>query len=99
MAFGCSSLGSIYHVVLTVLGATTGPVVGLFFLGIFVPRANKIGAFFGLTVSTLLMVCLSIVANYEHPYSHYIITQTFANSSAGCVNYEPAEMAMREQMK
>jgi len=102
MAFACSNLGSIFHIVLTILGATSGPVVGLFFLGIFFPRANKFGAFFGLALSSALMLALSILANVEQPYRHFIITKTLYNgteNTAGCVQYDEMEALLRSNMK
>jgi Na+/proline symporter len=86
---------------LTILGATSGPVVGLFFLGIFFPRANKNGAFFGLAISSFLMLALSLISNIEHPYRHFIITNSFDNNSmaAGCMEYGEQEMLQRTQMK
>uniref|UniRef100_A0AC34FCU1 Sodium-coupled monocarboxylate transporter 2 n=1 Tax=Panagrolaimus sp. ES5 TaxID=591445 RepID=A0AC34FCU1_9BILA len=57
----------------TTLGAAAGPLVGLFFLGIFSERANKNGAFAGLTVSSILMLILSVSNNIEKPYSRYVL--------------------------
>ena len=102
MAFACSNFGGIFQIVLTILGATSGPVVGLFFLGIFFPRANKFGAFFGLALSALLMLLMSAVSNVEQPYCNFVITDTAGggvNTSAGCVEYAEAETLRRAVMK
>ena len=99
MAFACSNLGGIFHVVLTILGATSGPVVGLFFLGIFFPNANKIGAFVSLALSSLAMLGLSVLSNLEPPYRLFAIPRSLGNSSAGCLPYEGQEAATKAQMR
>lgn len=46
-AFLASSLGSLIQVSLGVIGAIYGPVLGMFLLGVLVPRANNTGALVG----------------------------------------------------
>ena len=68
----------------TTLGAAAGPLVGLFFLGIFCPRANKHGAFAGLITASLLMVVLSVSNNIEKPYSRYVLPLVQNSSNPNC---------------
>lgn len=57
----------------TTLGAVSGPLVGLFFLGVFFPRANKIGAYAGLGVALVFICTCSISYNIQKPYKNYIL--------------------------
>lgn len=68
--------------------------VGLFFLGIFFPRANKHGAFVGLIGSGLVMLCCSVMNNIDMPYQHYVLTHSTNETSLGCVNYSGQERLM-----
>jgi len=96
LAFACHNLGGIFHVVVTILGATTGPLVGLFFLGIFFPRANKYGAFVGMFGSAVIMITCSIMNNIEKPYHPYMNLAEPANfTSASCLAYSVEEMTGR----
>ncbi|KAL3101244.1 hypothetical protein niasHT_028000 [Heterodera trifolii] len=97
MAFACSNLGGIFNVVLTIIGATSGPLVGLFFLGIFFPRANKIGAFVAFFLSTFLLLFCTFMSNVQKPYQNYALTEYASNSSksGACVNYEENEAQRR----
>ena len=50
LAFLLGHLGSIFEVTLTVLGVIGGPVGGCFFMGLFLPFVNKVGALVGMVV-------------------------------------------------
>lgn len=65
LAFACHNLGGIFQIIITILGATTGPLVGLFFLGVFFPMSNRNGALSGLIVSTLIMISCAIMNNID----------------------------------
>uniref|UniRef100_A0A914HJ04 Sodium/solute symporter n=1 Tax=Globodera rostochiensis TaxID=31243 RepID=A0A914HJ04_GLORO len=100
MAFACTNLGGIFNVVLTIIGATSGPLVGLFFLGIFFPGANKIGAFVAFVLSTVGLLFCTLMSNVQMPYRKYAITAygAIGNESApaaACVAYEGAEAFRR----
>ncbi|KAI3422054.1 hypothetical protein GPALN_012591 [Globodera pallida] len=100
MAFACTNLGGIFNVVLTIIGATSGPLVGLFFLGIFFPGANKIGAFVAFVLSTVGLLFCTLMSNVQMPYRNYAITAygAIGNESApaaACVAYEGAEAFRR----
>lgn len=56
LAFLAKSMGSLVQAALGISGAITGPILGIFTLGMFVERANETGAIVG-TVSAL-MTCL-----------------------------------------
>lgn len=74
MAYACKLLGGIFQVVVATLGATSGPIAGLFFLGLFFPKANRNGAVIGFFVSSALMIAISIFYNYEKPYENYVLS-------------------------
>ena len=99
MAFACSNLGGIFQIILTTLGAISGPLVGLFFLGIFFPKANKIGAFFGLWIGIIFMILLCLFSNLNQPYKNFVLTSTSKNiintTSAGCLKYDEMETLNR----
>lgn len=74
MAFVCKLLGGIFQVVVATLGATSGPIAGLFFLGLFFPSANRNGAVVGFFSSSALMIIISIFYNLEKPYEDYVLS-------------------------
>lgn len=59
------------------LGAGGGPLVGLFMLGIFFPRANKYGALVAVTVAVSFFAFCSIGYNLNNPYSNYALPTNF----------------------
>lgn len=81
-----SSLTVNIQVVITIIGATVGPIAGVFFLGVFAPRANKHGAIVGFFVSSILMISISISYNIEKPYELYVLPMQTApgTTSAMC---------------
>ncbi|KAE9546899.1 hypothetical protein FO519_009889 [Halicephalobus sp. NKZ332] len=87
LAFACDYMEGIFHTAATVLGASTGPLVGLFFLGIFFPRANKIGAFAGLSTASVLMLLCSISNHIEKPYKNYVLPLVHNVSNSNCANF------------
>uniref|UniRef100_A0A914PR44 Sodium-coupled monocarboxylate transporter 1 n=1 Tax=Panagrolaimus davidi TaxID=227884 RepID=A0A914PR44_9BILA len=84
LAFACDYMGGIFNAATTTLGAAAGPLVGLFFLGIFSERANKNGAFAGLAISSFLMIILSVSNNIEKPYSRYVLPLVQNASNPTC---------------
>ncbi|KAL7076865.1 hypothetical protein ACQ4LE_003690 [Meloidogyne hapla] len=99
MAFACTNLGGIFQIILTTLGAISGPLVGLFFLGIFFPKANKFGAFIGLGIGIFVMIILCLLSNINQPYRNFVISSNNLklnnNTSAGCLKYEEVENLKR----
>jgi sodium-coupled monocarboxylate transporter 8/12 len=80
MAFACKLLGGIFQVVVATLGATSGPIAGLFFLGVFIPKANRNGAIVGFFVSSISMVTISVLYNLEKPYQDYVLSMEAQNN-------------------
>ncbi|CAK5087696.1 unnamed protein product [Meloidogyne enterolobii] len=102
MAFACSNFGGIFQIILTTLGAISGPLVGLFFLGIFFPRANKFGAFIGLTIGISVMIILCILSNINQPYKNFVITTgNLKNNftSVGCLNYDDEVENLKRKLR
>ncbi|XP_021340035.1 sodium-coupled monocarboxylate transporter 1-like, partial [Mizuhopecten yessoensis] len=61
LAYAISSRsGSINQIALSVLGACGGPLVGLFFLGGMIPKANWIGAIVGSLITMSFNIWLSV---------------------------------------
>ncbi|KAI6186560.1 Sodium/solute symporter family and Sodium/solute symporter, subgroup family-containing protein [Aphelenchoides besseyi] len=100
MAFLCQLLGGIFQVelkncvndqpslqvVIATLGATSGPIAGVFFLGIFFPRANRNGALVGFLVSSIAMIVISILYNLDAPYEPYVLDMQSMNApSPACL--------------
>ncbi|CAK5035563.1 unnamed protein product [Meloidogyne enterolobii] len=71
MAFAYSNFGGIFQIILTTLDTISGPLVGLFFLGIFFSKANKFRAFIGLTIGIFVMIILCILSNINQPYKKF----------------------------
>ncbi|KAE9552332.1 hypothetical protein FO519_004457 [Halicephalobus sp. NKZ332] len=90
LAFACDYMGGIFNAATTTLGAAAGPLVGLFFLGLFFPRANKIGAFAGLSAASVLMLLCSISNHMEKPYKNYVLPLVQNVSNSNCVDFNPA---------
>ncbi|KAK0405063.1 hypothetical protein QR680_017782 [Steinernema hermaphroditum] len=88
LAFACDYMGGIFNASLSTLGATAGPLVGLFFLGILVPRANKNGAFAGLATASLVVLCCTVAYNIEKPYEKYALPlESNLTASKACIDY------------
>lgn len=70
------------------MGAVAGPLVGLFFLGIFFPKANKNGAFVGLILSEIFLIWICLGANIHMPYKDYVLP-----TNTTCVKVKSAVFA------
>uniref|UniRef100_A0A1I7SE02 Sodium-coupled monocarboxylate transporter 2 n=1 Tax=Bursaphelenchus xylophilus TaxID=6326 RepID=A0A1I7SE02_BURXY len=87
LAFCCKFLGGIFYVVIATLGATSGPITGVFLLGLFFPKANKFGAFVGFFVSSITMIAVTVSNNIEKPYRNYVLPMIDEDSGWGsCEN-------------
>ncbi|GAB0097880.1 integral component of membrane [Sergentomyia squamirostris] len=58
LVFVIMKLGSIITILLTILGLTTGSMLGLFTMGMLVPKANQTGVIAGIVTS---IVCVAVV--------------------------------------
>ncbi|GAB0089038.1 hypothetical protein DMENIID0001_035160 [Sergentomyia squamirostris] len=80
LVFVIMKLGSIVTILLTVLGLTTGSILGLFTMGMLVPQANQTGAFAG-TVTSIVAVAVVIYGGlYKKP------DPTLPMSTEGCLH-------------
>ncbi|TKR58492.1 hypothetical protein L596_029931 [Steinernema carpocapsae] len=87
-AFACDYMGGIFNAAISTLGATAGPLVGLFFLGILFPKSNKNGAFAGLSVASIFVLMCTMCYNVEKPYVNYVLPlNSTLGSSKACIDY------------
>ncbi|RWS11142.1 hypothetical protein B4U79_10977, partial [Dinothrombium tinctorium] len=63
-----SQMGNVLQAGIQIFGILASPILGLFTLGIFFPSANKIGAFVGSILATVLSLWIGIGANIYKPY-------------------------------
>uniref|UniRef100_A0A914VKJ6 Uncharacterized protein n=1 Tax=Plectus sambesii TaxID=2011161 RepID=A0A914VKJ6_9BILA len=86
---------------LSVMGAVAGPLVGLFFLGIFFPKANKNGAILGLVLSEMFLIWICIGANIYTPYKDYVLPTNLTcttQSSSGFANHSSLTQPLAERI-
>ncbi|TKR96403.1 hypothetical protein L596_010421 [Steinernema carpocapsae] len=84
LAFSVQPLGGIVRSSVAILGATRGPVVGLFFLGVFVRSVSTRATIISFAVSIATCVFLWLCSVIENPYKDYHMP---TNSSAvACQN-------------
>ncbi len=62
LTYVVSYLGSILNAALSLFGVLSGPVMGAFFLGFFVPQANSRGGFIGFLASLFLQIWIFLGA-------------------------------------
>lgn len=55
----------------TVIGGIAGPLIGLFFLGVFVPTAHKWPSFVALISSCIFCLTLTVASVVLKPYKEY----------------------------
>ncbi|CAF1690790.1 unnamed protein product, partial [Adineta ricciae] len=60
LTYVISYLGPIVNAGVSLTNALCGPIMGVFFLGLFVPRANRIGAIVGFFISLILQLWIFI---------------------------------------
>uniref|UniRef100_A0A915D2Y8 Sodium-dependent multivitamin transporter n=1 Tax=Ditylenchus dipsaci TaxID=166011 RepID=A0A915D2Y8_9BILA len=97
LAFAAERLGGILRMCASVLGAFSGPMVGIFVLAMFVPKAGTKATMISFVVSNIIM-CTICTANYVlDPYSK--LARRTNSTLAGCdhhnftipptLNYDP----------
>ncbi|CAF1234481.1 unnamed protein product [Rotaria sp. Silwood1] len=62
LAYVVSYLGSILTIAISLFGALSGPIMGVFFLGLFFPQANNHGGFIGFLISIFIQLWLLLGA-------------------------------------
>ena len=62
LTYVVSYLGSILNAALSLFGVLSGPIMGVFFLGFFVPQANRHGGFIGFLASLALQLWIFLGA-------------------------------------
>uniref|UniRef100_A0A0K0EI76 Sodium-coupled monocarboxylate transporter 1 n=1 Tax=Strongyloides stercoralis TaxID=6248 RepID=A0A0K0EI76_STRER len=84
LAFICDYMGGVFNAAITTLSVASGPLIGVFFLGIFFPSANKRGAYAGLVCGITFLLLCSLSYNIEKPYYKYVLPLKSNNISPGC---------------
>jgi uncharacterized membrane protein len=56
---------------ISVVGATAGPLGGVFLMGILIPHTSRLGAFLSLIISESAMIYMAVTMYIHHPYSAY----------------------------
>ncbi|XP_059619264.1 sodium-coupled monocarboxylate transporter 2-like [Phlebotomus argentipes] len=64
LVFILEKIGTVYTILITITGFTSGSMLGLFTLGMFIPRANQKGAIAG-TLSSLVVVGIIIFGSFS----------------------------------
>lgn len=77
VAFLAESLGSLVELTLSIMGSISGPVLGIFTLGMFCERANEEGAIVGML--TALLMCMWASFGQPRPHIH-----SPPGSTSGC---------------
>lgn len=102
-AFSCQPLGGIFSMIFKIISATSGPLVGVFLMGIFFPKSNKYGAFAGLTLGTIIMPICAYISIHENPYKNYTLTTSFPtipnNTNNGCIKYSNDKLINKTILK
>jgi solute carrier family 5 (sodium-dependent multivitamin transporter), member 6 len=62
LTFAVSYLGSVLNAALSLFGVLSGPIMGVFFLGFFFPRANRRGGLVGFLVSLAFILWIFLGA-------------------------------------
>ncbi|RWS19422.1 sodium-coupled monocarboxylate transporter 2-like protein, partial [Leptotrombidium deliense] len=81
VAFFSKEFGSIFEAVFALAGSTTGPLFGVFSMGLFLPFVNSYGAIFGLLFGQLLCFIINIGAIMNRAPM-----RTLLSSNEECVN-------------
>ncbi|XP_063906014.1 sodium-coupled monocarboxylate transporter 1-like isoform X1 [Zophobas morio] len=83
LIFVVERLGEIISIMSLVFGIAQGPLLGLFTLGMVVPRANSKGAFFGTIGGFVSILCLAVPSKY-YQMKGLIKSPTKPLSTSGC---------------
>jgi len=85
MVFLVDRLGDIFQLSLTVVGITSGTMLGLFSLGMLVPWATTKGAVIGGLVSMVTMIWIIVGAQW-HMANHRLYYKPLPSTTEDCLN-------------
>lgn len=72
LAFTAGPLGGTLTVCISVMGAVSGPMVGIFVIALFFPKAGTKSTFLSFAFSNFIMICIYIFSYFEKPYTHLL---------------------------
>uniref|UniRef100_A0AC34GV26 Sodium-coupled monocarboxylate transporter 1 n=1 Tax=Panagrolaimus sp. ES5 TaxID=591445 RepID=A0AC34GV26_9BILA len=72
LAFAAGPLGGTLTVCISVMGAVSGPMVAIFVIAMFFPKAGIKSTFLSFAISNFIMICIYIFSYYEQPYAHLL---------------------------
>ncbi|VDK60083.1 unnamed protein product [Anisakis simplex] len=73
LAFAAEPLGGVLRMCISVMGALSGPFVGIFVLAMFWPRAGFLSTIISFTISNILMIIVCMMNYAEDPYKHFFL--------------------------
>uniref|UniRef100_A0A915B653 Sodium/solute symporter n=1 Tax=Parascaris univalens TaxID=6257 RepID=A0A915B653_PARUN len=74
LAFTAEPLGGILRVCISVMGAMSGPFVGIFVLAMFWPRAGFMATFVSFIISNIAMIAICFMNYFEDPFRENFIS-------------------------
>ncbi|KAK5973319.1 Sodium-dependent multivitamin transporter [Trichostrongylus colubriformis] len=84
LAFAAEPLGGVLRVCVSVTGAISGPMVGIFVLAMFFPRSGFWSCIISFVVSNIIMIIICIANYVEDPYRDLFLPTNTSN--AGCMS-------------
>ena len=89
VALSCNvdRLGTIFEIANKLINSFTGPILGIFLLGMFTKRTNSTGAFVGGSVGTVVTLGVVYLSSLEVPRISFIWPSTFGLVSTLAVGY------------
>uniref|UniRef100_A0A0K0CV91 Sodium-coupled monocarboxylate transporter 2 n=1 Tax=Angiostrongylus cantonensis TaxID=6313 RepID=A0A0K0CV91_ANGCA len=87
LAFSAAPLGGILRVCVSVLGAISGPIVGIFVLAMFFPRSGFWSCILSFVISNIIMVFVCIANYVEDPYRDLFLPTNSSIEGCGSSNF------------
>ncbi|VDM55216.1 unnamed protein product [Angiostrongylus costaricensis] len=87
LAFSAAPLGGILRVCVSVLGAISGPIVGIFVLAMFFPRSGFYSCILSFVISNITMVFICIANYVEDPYRDVFLPTNSSIEGCGSSNF------------
>ncbi|KYB26151.1 Putative sodium-dependent multivitamin transporter-like Protein [Tribolium castaneum] len=97
LAFVIQYLGTLFHIIFTIVGATGGPILGMFTCGLLVPRINSKGAFYGTLSGFVICLSIALPATYYQAQSGQ--NQYLKPISTSCLNQTLRNETTTDQSK